>query len=137
MFKLKAAMFKLNLKLMLSAYLLVVSTMLHAEGEDCDITLGEKIFKKCAVCHTHDDSGSHLVGPNLHGVIDRMSGSTAEFAYSIALQDAPRKWTPEALDEFLEKPMSILPGTSMAFAGIRKPHQRAAVICYMNGGETP
>ncbi len=103
----------------------------RSDEQTCDITLGEKIFKKCAVCHLRDDSGKHLVGPNLQGVVDKMSGRAADFPYSLAMLEAQRKWTPEALDQFLENPMVVLPGTSMAFAGIRKPHQRAAIVCYL------
>ena len=128
---------KLYPRLMLMIGLLIASMTVLSEELACDIKLGEKIYKKCAACHTRDDDGTHMVGPNLHGVINRMSGSAADFPYSIALMETPRKWTAEALDQFLEKPMSVVPGTSMAFAGIRKPHQRAAVICYLNGGVIP
>lgn len=128
---------KLFSRLILITGLLATSISTLSEETSCDIALGEKIYKKCAACHTRDDSGTHLVGPNLDGLINRMSGSAADFPYSNALLEAPRKWTPEALNEFLEKPMSVIPGSSMAFAGIRKPHQRAAVICYLNGGGNP
>jgi len=126
----------LNRTLMLFVGLILTSTLVSAGGEACDVELGEKVYKKCTACHTNDDTSAHLVGPNLYGIVNTMSGVGVDFPYSVAMLEAPRKWTPEALDEFLEAPMTILPGTAMAFAGIRKPHQRAAVICYINAGET-
>jgi cytochrome c len=127
----------LSLKVGLFAGLLTVNMTIQADEDVCNIALGEKIYAKCAACHTNDESGKHMVGPNLHGLLGRMSGSYEDYAYSVAMQEAPQLWTPEALDKFLESPMGVVPGTSMAFAGIRKPHQRAAVICYLNGGVTP
>ena len=128
---------RINLKLILLSGLIATSMTVHSDEDSCDKALGEKIYKKCAVCHTNDDSGEHLAGPNLYGLINRMSGTSKDFPYSVAMLEAPREWTPEALDKFLESPMLVLPATSMAFAGIRKSHQRAALICYLNGGETP
>jgi cytochrome c len=128
---------RINLKLILLFGLIGTSMAVQSDEDSCNMALGETIYKKCAVCHTNDDGAEHLVGPNLYGLMNRMSGTSKDFSYSLAMLEAPRKWTPEALDEFLEKPMTVIPGSTMAFAGIRKPHQRAAVICYLNSGKTP
>ena len=98
---------------------------------DCDLELGKKVFAKCATCHTNDASGAHLVGPNLHGVVGRKAATAPEFYYSPAFEQLAFAWTEEELDKFLENPMERVPGTMMAFAGIKDESQRKAVICYM------
>jgi len=104
----------------------------HAsEIKQCDLVLGAKIFSKCAACHPFDASGTHGVGPNLYAVIGRLSGSSDGFPYSEALQAFERRWTKSELNDFLRQPMAVIPGTTMAFGGITKPHQRAAIICYL------
>ncbi|NIB40418.1 c-type cytochrome [Pseudomaricurvus alkylphenolicus] len=100
---------------------------------ECDQKLGKKIFGKCAACHTFDNSGSHAAGPNLLGVVGRGIGKIEGFPFSPALSEQGTHWSEAALDKFLANPMKNFPGTTMAFAGIRKEHQRQAVICYLKG----
>ena len=40
-------------------------------------------------------------------------------------------WTLAKLDAWLENPMAWAEGTTMAYAGIQDPDQRAAVIAYL------
>ena len=44
--------------------------------------------------------------------------------------EAPN-WTPEALQEFLANPKADVPGTKMAFAGLKDPQDRADLIAYL------
>ena len=46
---------------------------------------GEKIFKKCASCHTQVKGGENKVGPAMWGIVNRSKGSMEGFAYSGAL----------------------------------------------------
>jgi len=41
-------------------------------------------------------------------------------------------WTFQALSDFITAPTSVVPGTKMGFAGLKKPEDRAAVIAYIN-----
>ncbi|MGI9381770.1 MAG: c-type cytochrome [Methyloligellaceae bacterium] len=92
---------------------------------------GQKIFKKCAACHTSDKGGANKVGPNLYDVVGRGLAETAGFAYSPAIKDKGGDWSYDALDAFIAKPKTYVPGTKMAFAGIKKPAQRADLIAYL------
>jgi cytochrome c len=37
-------------------------------------------------------------------------------------------WGDETLFEYLENPKKYIPGTKMAFAGLKKPQERAGII---------
>ena len=46
---------------------------------------GEKLFKKCASCHTYNKGGENKVGPAMWGIVNRTKASSEGFAYSGAL----------------------------------------------------
>lgn len=96
-----------------------------------DFDQGRKTYRLCQSCHTLQDGGPHLVGPNLYGLFGKQIGTADGFAYSPALQDAEFAWTPEELDNWLENPRTYLPGNRMSFAGVRKAEDRTAVIAYI------
>lgn len=94
---------------------------------------GEALTKPCLACHTFAKGEPAKVGPNLWGVVGNHHAHMEGFAYSKAMSDLHDKtWDFQTLSEFLEKPAKIVPGTKMAFAGIKKPEDRASVIAYLN-----
>jgi cytochrome c len=97
-----------------------------------DITSGEKIFKKCAACHSINKSGKNKIGPALYNVVGREVGGVDDYKYSKALASYGKEWTFEELNGFLTKPSSYLKGTKMSYAGLRKEKDRASVIKYLN-----
>ncbi len=93
---------------------------------------GEKLFKKCIICHNPDKDGKRKIGPNLWDVVAGPVAADEGFAYSNALgEKSGETWSYDNLDAFLEKPKDWAPGTKMSFAGLKKPEQRAAVIAYL------
>ena len=97
-----------------------------------DINTGEKVFKKCAACHSIVKGGKNNIGPALYNVIGRQVGSIEDYKYSKALAEYNKKWTIEELNGYLIKPAKWIKGTKMAFAGLRKEKDRASVIKYLN-----
>jgi len=97
-----------------------------------DITSGEKIFKKCAACHSINKGGKNKIGPALYNVVGRVVGGVDDYKYSKALASYGKEWTFEELNGFLTKPSSYLKGTKMSYAGLRKEKDRASVIKYLN-----
>jgi cytochrome c len=97
-----------------------------------DITSGEKIFKKCAACHSINKGGKNKIGPALYNVVGRAVGGVEDYKYSKALASYGKGWTFEELNGFLTKPSSYLKGTKMSYAGLRKETDRASVIKYLN-----
>ena len=99
--------------------------------QSADYNRGRRTYKLCQSCHTLNEGGQNLVGPNLYGVFGREIGAVEGFAYSRAVEESDIVWTPEILAEWLESPRNFLPGNKMSFAGVRKPEDRTAVIAYI------
>ena len=97
-----------------------------------DIAHGEKVFKKCAACHSIVKGGKNAIGPALYNVVGRKVGVIGDYKYSKALAAYDKNWTFEELNGFLIKPAKWVKGTKMAYAGLRKEKDRASVIKYLN-----
>lgn len=99
-----------------------------------DAARGQTAARACVACHAFEQGGANKVGPAIWDVVDRAKGSVAGFGYSGALKERAskgEKWDYASLDAFLANPRQYLPGTTMAFAGISRPEQRADVIAYL------
>ena len=97
-----------------------------------DIATGEKVFKKCAACHSIVKGGKNNIGPALYNVVGRDVGAVSDYKSSKALAAYGKAWTFEELNGYLVKPAKWIKGTKMAFAGLRKEKDRASVIKYLN-----
>ncbi len=97
-----------------------------------DLTTGEKVFKKCAACHSIIKGGKNNIGPALYNVVNRQVGVVSDYKYSKALSEYGKNWTFEELNGYLIRPAKWIKGTKMAFAGLRKEKDRASVILYLN-----
>jgi cytochrome c len=98
-----------------------------------DVAAGEAFAAKgiCAVCHSFNEGGKAVIGPNLYNVVGGPHAHMAGFAYSDGLKSLPGNWTYENLDAWLTKPAAVVPGTKMAFPGIADPQTRANVIAWL------
>ena len=93
--------------------------------------LGKRMYIRCAACHTVSASGPRKVGPHLQAVVGRKAGAVAGFNYSPAMKGSKIVWTDANLDKWLQRPQSVIPGTTMAFAGMAKLEERKALIAYL------
>ena len=112
------------------AGLSLTSAFAAAVQSNCDVDAGKKQFNKCAACHS-TETGTHMMGPSLYGLMGRKAGTADGFTFSYAMEQAGFKWTEEILSDFLKSPMQYVPGTSMPFGGIKNDSQREALTCYI------
>ncbi len=96
-----------------------------------DVAAGRSAFGQCAACHTIGKGGQALAGPNLHGIMGRAVAGDARFGYTQALIGQGGRWDDARMDAWLAAPSRVVPGTRMAFAGVRDPLERADLIAYL------
>ena len=111
---------------------------LEARLAAADSVRGERVFRKCAACHTAEEDGRRKVGPNLWGIVGAPVAARDGFRYSRALTEFGGNWTPERLDAYLANPRALVNRTSMIFSGLGREDDRADVIAFLNRmGDSP
>ncbi|PGG97738.1 cytochrome c [Blastomyces parvus] len=97
-----------------------------------DAAKGAGLFKtRCAQCHTLEEGGANKIGPNLHGLFGRKSGQVEGYSYTDANKQKGVVWDENTLFAYLENPKKYIPGTKMAFGGLKKAKDRNDLITYM------
>ncbi len=110
---------------------LVWSASAYAEG---DPVHGAVVFNQCKICHQVGPTAKPGVGPVQNGVVGAKAGSRPGYSYSPAMKEAGEKgivWDEATLDKYLENPKAMVPGTKMAFAGLKNEKDRLDVIAYL------
>ncbi len=95
------------------------------------IAQGEKVFAPCKACHTVEAGGPNRLGPNLHGLFGRKSGTMEGYKFSEAMTKAGVVWDEKTIDTYMANPKTFIPGNRMAFPGVPKPENRAALIAFL------
>ena len=93
-----------------------------------DALRGEQVYARCQACHA---LAADRVGPHHCGLFGRLAGSVPGFDYSEAMQKSRIVWNDATLDRFLAMPLAVVPGSSMTYAGIADPAERADLIAYL------
>src|SRR5262245_31952655 len=109
-----------------------IATSGAALAQDADN--GQDVYRQCRACHQIGAGARNLVGPQLNGIVGRKAGTVEGFSYSSANKEAGAKglmWTEEVLLKYLENPQAFMPGTKMAYAGLKDEGDRKDVIAYL------
>jgi len=96
-----------------------------------DPEAGAQVFKKCMACHAIGEGAKNKVGPVLNGLFGRTAGSVPDYNYSDANESSGIVWTPEIFAEYIKSPRTYIPGTSMAFAGLKKEKDIEDITAYI------
>ncbi len=96
-----------------------------------DLENGKRKFAMCRSCHTINQGGPNMTGPNLYGVFGRKAGAVEGFAYSDAVKKAGFVWEAKHLDQWLSDPRGFMPGNKMSFMGLKDAKDRVDVIAYL------
>ena len=114
---------------------IVFATGAAAAGGGGDPEAGEAIYSRCVACHA---LAYDRTGPRHCGLFGRRAGTVAGFDYSEAMKGSNIVWNATTLDRFLTEPMVAVPGTSMGYAGVTDPGERADLIAYLeHAGNSP
>lgn len=92
------------------------SSLAHAQ----DVAAGKSSFNKCIACHAVGENAKNKVGPELNGLNGRKSGIAAGYSYSEANKNSGLTWDEATFKDYIKDPKAKIPGTKMAFAGIKK-----------------
>ena len=112
--------------------LAVVTSLIAASGAPAqDIAAGKTSFNKCLACHAIGEGAKNKVGPELNGLDGRKSGTTAGYSYSDANKNSGIAWSKDAFLEYIKDPKAKIPGTKMAFAGIKNEKEANDLWAYI------
>jgi cytochrome c len=130
-------MLRRSLQSGLGAIVLAAAALAHsppALAQDGNAEEGAEVFKKCRACHDVGPAAKNKVGPLLNDIVGRKAGTIEGFAYSDANKSSGAKgltWTEDVLFKYLENPLTFMPGTKMAFAGLKDPQDRKDLIAFL------
>jgi len=121
-------MYNSEISLVLAPVAFIISLAASSNCLEGSPEAGNQIYASCIACHSPE---RNRTGPRHCGLFGRKSGSVSGFEYSTAMREASIIWNTETLDRFLESPLTIVPGTTMGFAGIKDDKKRQDLIAYL------
>ena len=98
-----------------------------------DVASGEKVFLQCKACHQVGDNAKNAVGPVLNGLFGRKAGMVEGYSYSPANKNSNLTWDEATFRDYIKDPKAKIPGTKMAFAGIKNEKEANDLWAYISG----
>src|SRR6185312_4699335 len=121
-------------KLTLVALMALNSLTVAASGalaQDVDLAAGKSSFNKSLACHAIGEGAEKKVGPELNGLDGRHSGTAEGYSYSDANKNSGITWGKDVFLEYIKDPKAKIPGTKMAFAGIKNEKEANDLWAYI------
>ena len=111
---------------------LMICALVPGSPAQAEPAEGQLLFNNaCRTCHTLKE-GDNRLGPNLHAIIGRKSGSLGGYGYSESMAKSDLVWDKATLDRFIADPQAVVRGNNMQpYGGISSAEDRAKIIAYM------
>lgn len=121
-------------KFSLSALIVVACSAVAsaAFADDVDLAAGKTSFNKCLACHAIGEGAKNKVGPVLNGLDGRKSGTAPDYNYTDANKNSGITWNEAQFKEYIKDPKAKIPGTKMAFAGIKSENEINNLWAYVS-----
>jgi cytochrome c len=119
-------------KLTLSTLVVAASTAAASVAPAQDVAAGKSSFNKCMTCHAIGAGAKNKVGPELNGLDGRKSRTSEGYSYSDANKNSSITWNKEQFLDYIKDPKAMIPGTKMAFTGIKNPTEAQNFRAYIS-----
>jgi cytochrome c len=119
-------------KLTLSTLVIIASSVAASAALAQDAAAGKTAFNKCLACHAIGEDATNKVGPQLNGLDGRKSGTAPDYNYSDANKNSGITWNEANFKEYIANPKAKVPGTKMAFAGIKNEKEVNDLWAYVS-----
>ena len=116
----------------LSALIVIASTVAASSALAQDVAAGKTSFNKCLPCHSIGEGAKNKVGPELNGLDGRKTGTAADYNYSDGNKNSGITWNKDQFLEYIKDPKAKIPGTKMAFAGIKNEKEANDLWAYVS-----
>ena len=110
----------------------MISAVSGALAQDIDLAAGKSSFNKCLACHAIGEGAKNKVGPELNGLDGRKSGTVEGYTYTDANKNSGITWNEAQFKEYIKDPKAKIPGTKMAFAGIKSENEINNLWAYVS-----
>jgi cytochrome c len=118
--------------LTLSALVLITSSAAATSALAQDVAAGKASFNKCLACHAIGEGAKNKVGPEQNGLDGRKAGTVEGYSYSDANKNSGITWNEAQFKEYIKDPKAKIPGTKMAFAGIKNEKEINDLWAYIS-----
>ena len=115
----------------LSALAVVTSVFVASGAQAQDVAAGKTSFNKCLACHAIGEGAKNKVGPELNGIDGRHSGTAEGYSYSDANKNSGITWNKDQFLDYIKDPKAKIPGTKMAFAGVKNEKEIGDLWAYL------
>jgi cytochrome c len=98
-----------------------------------DAAGGQTAFQRwCLPCHSAGEGATIKLGPPLNGLNGRPAGTWAGYSYSDAMKNSGITWGEAVFKEYVAAPLQKVPGTRMAFTGVKDPKEVNDLWAYLS-----
>jgi cytochrome c len=111
---------------------LAISMASSASAQSGDAARGQRLFnQQCRSCHTLEKDGASVAGPNLYGLFGSKAGTAPGYEFSEAMIHSGIIWDDTTVAAYLRDPKQKVPGTKMAYGGMKQAGQLADMVAYL------